>query len=244
MGGLGGKKLFGAFTLLEVMVAVAILGIALTAIFSSEAGAIRAGARARHMTTATLLARCKMGEVEEQLMREGFPAVGMDGTDECCEGGEQEGFSCDWAVERIELPDQMGGMGEEGGGDPLGLGGDHAADSASTEDLSAALGGAAGGDVLGAYAVQYAWPVLRPGIEEQVRRVLVTVTWHEGEEERSFDVVQYVVADQGVFVPGQGNEDPQNGASGGGQNQPGQQPNQQQRRAPTQRINLPGGGGL
>ena len=193
------RNIFGAFTLLEVMVAVAILGIALTAIFSSEAGAIRAGARARHMTTATLLARCKMGEIEEQLMVEGFPAVSMDGSDECCEGGEQAGFSCEWTVERIELPDQLE-AGAEGGGDPLGLSGDHGADTgASDMDLQAALGGAAGGDVIGSYAVQFAWPVLRPAIEEQVRRATVTVMWQEGEATRSFDVVQYVVADQGVM---------------------------------------------
>lgn len=208
------KSIFGAFTLLEVMVAVAILGLALTAIFSSEAGAIRVGVRARNMTTATLLARCKMGEIEEQLMTEGFPAVSLDDVDECCEGGEQEGFTCDWTVERIELPDQMA-AGEEGDGDPLGLSGDHAADEgASTMDLQSALGGAAGGDMLGSYAVQYAWPVLRPAIEEQVRRTTVTVQWREGEEVRSFDVVQYVVADQGVM--GSGQDDPTGTGTGTG----------------------------
>ena len=35
--------------------------------------------RARHMTTASLLARCKMGEIEERLALEGFPAVYEDG---------------------------------------------------------------------------------------------------------------------------------------------------------------------
>lgn len=208
------RGLLRAFTLLEVMVAVAILGIALTAIFGSEAGAIRAGARARHITTATLLARCKMAEIEEQLMVEGFPAVSLDGADECCEGGEQEGFSCEWVVERIELPDAIEGPDDQGG-DPLGLAGDHAGDSVGTSDLEAALSGAAGGDILGSYAVQYAWPVLRPGIEEQVRRINVTVSWREGEAQRSFDVMQYVVADQGVALPGQAEEDPSGSATGG-----------------------------
>ncbi|MBZ0118623.1 MAG: type II secretion system GspH family protein, partial [Sandaracinaceae bacterium] len=69
------RSILGAFTLLEVLVAVAILGISLTAIFSSQAGAIRTGARARAISTATLLARCKMGEVEEEMINEGFPAV-------------------------------------------------------------------------------------------------------------------------------------------------------------------------
>ncbi|MBN4049480.1 prepilin-type N-terminal cleavage/methylation domain-containing protein [bacterium AH-315-N03] len=194
------RPVLGGFTLLEVMVAVAILGISMVAIFGSQAGAIRAGARARHITTATLLARCKMGEIEELLATEGFPVIGEEGEDECCEGGEQEGFTCDWSIERVELPDSVD-LGEEGDGDPLGLGGSHSADSASGMDLENALTGAAGGDMIGNYAVQYAWPVLRPQIEDQVRRVTVTVKWGEGSSERSFDVSQYVVAEQGSEGP-------------------------------------------
>ncbi len=93
------------FTLLEVMVAVAILGITLVSIFSAEAGAIRMAGRARLLTTASLLARCKMGEIEEEIMRTGLPAVSSQGADECCEGGEVEGFDCEWEISRVVLPD-------------------------------------------------------------------------------------------------------------------------------------------
>lgn len=230
------KPIRQGFTLIEVMVAVAILGISLVAIFASEAGAIRAGARARHITTATLLARCKMGEIEEQLATEGFPAVSEDGEDECCEGGEQEGFRCEWNVERVELPDSVD-LGAEGDTDPLGLGGSHSADTASGMDIENALTGAAGGDAIGSYAVQYAWPILRPQIEDQVRRATVTVIWGQGESERSFDVVQYLVADQGSEGPG---------APGGGTAVPGSgaAPAGRSTGAPaTRSVNLPGPGG-
>ena len=66
------------FTLIEVLVAVAILGLALTAIFVSEAGAVKAGHRARRITVASVLARCKMAEIEEEIAREGFPAYNGD----------------------------------------------------------------------------------------------------------------------------------------------------------------------
>lgn len=186
------RKVLGGFTLLEVTLAVAILGLALTSIFASEAGAIRTGARAQHMTNATFLARCKMGEIEERMTVEGFPAVSEDGEDECCEGGEREGFRCEWMVERVELPDAVALDAEDG--DPLGIGGDHAADSASGSDLENALTGAAGGDAIGGYAVQFAWPVIRPAIEDQVRRVTVEVFWGEGQSEQSFTVSQYIVS--------------------------------------------------
>ena len=202
------RKIFGAFTLLEVMVAVAILGIALTAIFSSEAGAIRVGARARHMSVASLLARCKMGEIEENILREGMPAVSDDGRDECCEGGEQQGFRCEWSVERVELPDALGVAGD---GSPREAG-------ASARAPAAGGGGAAGGDALGSFAVQVAFPVLRPAIEEQVRRATVTVFWAEGEDERSFDVVQYLVADQGSMTSA---DDPSGATAPGTPGSPG-----------------------
>ncbi len=197
----------GAFTLLEVMVAVAILGVALTAIFSSEAGAIRVAGRARMMTTATLLARCKMGEIEEEIMRTGLPAVSATGVDGCCEGGETEGFECEWEISRVVLPEmslEEEGEGEGGGG----IVGAFAAGAGSQEPgvslteappidqvMSGAMMGG-GGDPIAELALSLAFPVLRPQIEEQVRRATVRVSWHEGDREQSFEVMQYVIAEQ------------------------------------------------
>ncbi len=207
------KNFFGGFTLLEVMVAVTILGVALVAIFASEVGAVRTGARARRLTTATLLARCKMGEIEELVMREGLPAVSSRGTDECCEGAEVEGFECEWEIERIVLPDEimMGEEGEEGGGpldgilggaggDPSAAGGVPLSGPPSPDMLmsGAMLGG--GGDPVSDMAMQIAFPILKPAIEDQERRATVTVRWREGVGDDAHDeelaVVQFLVAEQ------------------------------------------------
>ena len=53
------------FTLLEVMIAVAILGLSLTAIFSSEVGAANVAARARRQNVAATLAVEAMIETED-----------------------------------------------------------------------------------------------------------------------------------------------------------------------------------
>jgi general secretion pathway protein I len=89
------------------MVAVAILALSLTAIFSSEAGAIKMAARARKMGAATLLVRCKMGEIEEKIASQGLPAVNDHGNDSCCEEAPIDGYKCDWEVDPILLPDNM-----------------------------------------------------------------------------------------------------------------------------------------
>lgn len=182
------------FTLLEVMVAVAILAIGLTAIFSSEAGAVKAAHRARKMNVAALLARCKMAEIEEQIGTDGLPAVDDRGRDECCEDAEIEGYSCEWSVERIVLPDDMG-LGEEEGADSLSaLAGGGEEDQSAT--LDSMLGGGGDADGIASMAMSFAFPILKPSIEDQVRRAKVTVQWQEGGTPRDFDVVQYVVAEQ------------------------------------------------
>ena len=185
-----------AFTLLEVMVAVAILALSLTAIFSSQVGAMRTAARSRHINTASLLARCKMGEVEEQIANEGLPAIDDSGRDECCEGAEIRGYRCEWRIERVVLPGDVGG----GEGDPAGIGG-MGEDEGPALAMGDFLGGGTDTSGLAEMAIGLAYPVLKPHIEEQVRRVTVDVFWMEGETERGFDVVQYVVGEQPPAAP-------------------------------------------
>jgi len=194
------------FTLLEVMVAVAILAVSLTAFFASQGQAIRVAQRARTTSVATLLARCKMAEIDEQLAHDGLPAVSADGSDDCCEDAEVEGFQCDWKVERVTLPDaaDTGAEGDDSsGGAPGGaagiaaaLGAGEGADGSPADAVQTLVSGDASGDALGSLALEFAYPVLKPSIEEQVRRVTVTVRWKEGTRDRTFDVARYIVAEQ------------------------------------------------
>lgn len=197
------------FTLLEVMVAIAILALALSAIFSSEAGAIKMAQRARKMGMATLVARCKMGEIEEQIAKEGLPAVFDSGSDECCKDDEIEGFTCDWEIDPIVLPD---GMFESEDKDSKDKSKTPGATSEDAKDPLAALSAMdpadalSGGDMGGfaSMAMGYAYPVLKPAFEGQIRRATVTVHWQEGSVKHDFDVTQYVVADKAVMpaIPG------------------------------------------
>lgn len=189
------------FTLLEVMVSMAILGICLAAVFSTEAGAVRMATRARKMGFATLLARCKMGEVEEDVAVNGMPTTLTTGTDDCCQDAEIEGFQCTWEIEPILMPDTM--FADSGGDDanallegaaPAAATGTTASDALPT-DPSSLLSGGGDVDGLAALAMQYVYPVLKPAFEAQIRRATVKVSWHEGSVEHSFDVTQYLVAD-------------------------------------------------
>ena len=66
------------FTLLEVMVAIAILAFALVSVSDIVSSALRSQALARDLEVATLLARGKMAELTERYEREGFKVGGEE----------------------------------------------------------------------------------------------------------------------------------------------------------------------
>jgi general secretion pathway protein I len=182
------------FTLLEVMVAVAILGVGLVAIFTSEVGAMNIGNRARRTDMATLLARCKMAELEEHVLNQGLPAIDLHDSGECCEGVDNLVFHCEWSMKRVILPD----VATEARGDD-----DDSLDTFGAASLADFVPGGAGLDGMATMAVEMTFPILKPMIEDQVRRADVKISWPEGDSTQSFDVVQFLVAEQAQRLPGE-----------------------------------------
>ncbi len=122
------------FTLLEVMVAIAILGLTLTVILSAQGGLAASNKSANNMGLATGLGRCKMTEVEERLLKLGYPEVDDLQTDvACCDDKTDSRFTCDTRVEKVVLPNPPDNSLD--GGSPLALTGPAG---------SAGAGGAAG----------------------------------------------------------------------------------------------------
>jgi general secretion pathway protein I len=103
------------FSLLEVMMAVALFGAVVTIILSAQAGLVASDRTATNMSQAIEIARCRMSEIEEKQLRLGFPEIEeKDQSTLCCNDREVAGFSCDWQVERVLLPQPMGLAGEGG----------------------------------------------------------------------------------------------------------------------------------
>jgi general secretion pathway protein I len=93
------------FTLLEVMVATAILGLTLTVILSAEGGLAASGKSTANVGMAISLARCRMTEAEDKVLRFGFPIVDDIQLDQtCCNDQEVPGFKCDMRTELILMP--------------------------------------------------------------------------------------------------------------------------------------------
>lgn len=92
------------FTLLEVLVAIAILGLGMTAILSAQTGLFASSLYAEKISVATSLVRCKMSELEIKLSKEGYPLVDQKDEGPCCGDESAQGYRCKWKVEKVELP--------------------------------------------------------------------------------------------------------------------------------------------
>jgi general secretion pathway protein I len=91
------------FTLLEVMIALAILAVSLTILIGTQANSVHMTERASRMSSAAMLARSQMIDIEHELLSEGF----SDMTEEMRGDFRDDGFDgMEWnaVVEVVELP--------------------------------------------------------------------------------------------------------------------------------------------
>ena len=172
------------FSLLEVMIAIGILAMSLTVLLESQASSVNNAGRSRDLTIATLLARSKMIDLEQQLFDEGF-TVG-----ETTEEGDfdEEGFEqVKWesTISEVEMDlsslaglcDAFSGGGEE----PAEGGGESAMDC---EGLLGGMGGMEG--ALGAFTSE---------IGQSIRLMKLTVTWPVGKYSESLSVRSLITRD-------------------------------------------------
>ncbi len=178
------------FTLLEVMISLAILAVSLVAISGLTGGAVAMEAYSRRATEATLLLRAKMNDLEDQLHKDGFSDFDDDKRGTFDEEGAP-GFA--WRAEVLKPdvqldPAQLLGM--------LGLGPSTTGSASSSgnrlpDGMAAATAALAGGPMAGMLQGQ-ATGFLET-IKKSVREVRVTVSWKDGNEERSISASQEMV---------------------------------------------------
>jgi len=207
---MGGRR---GFTLLEVLVAVAILGLWLTTILAGQFKAVKQASHARHLNVAIGLARCRMSEIEEELRVDGFQEMDMRDSGLCCEGAEAANVSCEWFVEKPLFPDPdfgkldldsnldtsaigkiasgaTGGTGMPEGGDISNI-----TDALSSDaDLAEAAAGGIGG--VASIVMGMVYPDLKRLFEASTRRVTVVLTWTEGSQAYEIELVQWVTQPQ------------------------------------------------
>jgi hypothetical protein len=161
-----------------------------------------------------------MSELEEKQLKLGFPEIEEKDTSPiCCNDKDNPGFSCEWKVERVLLPQPttLGGdgglsslmnLGLDGGiptGVPTGLpsptgmsnpmGGATLDMDAGLQNIGQSLTQSFGGaGVSGLLSMVFGlvYPSLKPMLEAAIRKVTVIVHWTEGRHDRDLTLMQYI----------------------------------------------------
>jgi general secretion pathway protein I len=210
-----GFSLPRGFTILEVMIGLALLGLALTVLIKSAANSIFNAEQAHMMGITTDLARGKMYDIEEKLIKDGFTDSDQS---ECDKPFDTEGFpNIKWCakVEQVEMPsfDELesmskgqamkatgsagsglgsqfgtGGLGSDavGGFQNSALGGMLSMFGGGGKNSSKDIAGAQGGSLL-----QGQYSMFQQILKVSIRKVTLTITYKVFGSDRDLKVVAF-----------------------------------------------------
>lgn len=221
------------FTLVEVMLALAILFGGLVVLIRSTAGNIRTAQHAHLIGVSANLVRGKMYELEAELLKEGFQEL-----DQELDGDfDEEGWpNIEWEalIEKVELPSSgaldalASGEGEEGAAEE-GAGGGLLGTLGGMGGLAGGgVGGEGGTDARSASEGSFIasqFEMLSQILEASIRKVTIKVTFKVAGQDWSYDTIAYFTepaAIQNVVMGGLGggggedDEGDAGGDSGGG----------------------------
>lgn len=169
-------RLSGAgFSLLEVMISMAILALTLVVLIGITTNNVRNTNHAKLMTAATFLARTRIADMEDEVLQIGF---GDNDQDEDGNFNDQGYPAFRWhsLVERVELPTDIANKTQN---QTSGM-------SQSNNPMMQMAG------LMGGFMTTLIEPI-RVGLQESVRRVSVVVSWDEiGRPEQRLEVVLFM----------------------------------------------------
>ena len=190
------RRALRGFTLLEVMIGLALLGFGLTVLIKSASGSMGAARQAQLMGVATDLSRSKMHDIEEKLMKDGFTETDQSESDRTFEEEGWASIRYSYKVEQVELPSwddlqalsQGRAEGSGSGGSGAGSGSDEAGTSGfqnsalggMLSQLGGGFGGGGGGDIddkQGAAFVQGQYSMVQQVLKVSIRKVTLIVTY-------------------------------------------------------------------
>jgi general secretion pathway protein I len=192
------------FTLLEVMISLAILAVALVAISDLNGGAVQMHAYSRRATEATLLLRGKMLDVEDDLQKNGFSDFNDEKHGDFSEDGSPdyawsaEILKPDVQLDATQLLNLISGGGGSGGGlggaasalaGALGTGG--APSGGPTTQQPGGASSLTSGPLGGAISGQMTTFI--ETLKKSVREVRLSVSWQDGKTRNQVEASQIIV---------------------------------------------------
>jgi general secretion pathway protein I len=171
-----GRVVQSGFTLLEIMVAIAILALTVVVLISIVTNNVRSTNHSKMTTAATFLARNRMVELEDEILDNGFTDNDESAAGTFRDSGFPQ-FRWESVIERIDLPSDLSTKTRDQASDQ----------TMDAKDPMSLMTGFMGGMMS-----SFIDPV-RLGLQESVRKVTVRVLWDEhGRRDQTLEVVQYL----------------------------------------------------
>lgn len=170
-----------AFSLLEVMVAMAILSVGIVSLLQVQSRSAQLAMEARELTVATMLARSKLYDCQHDLLRKGFSIGDYDEDGNFDDDGYPKYYwECHAYAPDMPTGDGVGDMG--GAASMLGGG-------ATNGSSAAAPPGSEMGMQMLAPVVQQLATVMK----DSIRELVVIVRWGEGEDRQELRVATHLI---------------------------------------------------
>jgi general secretion pathway protein I len=192
------------FTLLEVMISLAILAVALVAISDLNGGAVAMHAYSRRATEASLLLKGKMLDLEDDLQKNGFSDFNDEKHGDFSEDGSPdyawsaEILKPDVQLDPAQLLNLLGaGQGKgQGTANIAGAAQSLAASMGGAQNALQGLSGGAGAQLLASPMggmFQNQMTTFIETLKKSVREIRLSVSWQDGKERRDVAASQIVV---------------------------------------------------
>lgn len=160
------------FTLLEVMIAMAIMVVAFASILMLQSNALDGSGKARQMNVVSMLAKGLMVETEHAIEGKTFEEFKKEETGQFKE--PYQDFSWKREIKEIKFPNlNLAGAGGDGGASEAGAG-------------AASQGG-------GTDATDKITKLMSNHLSKAIREVVITITWKRGKGEQNFSLSTYWV---------------------------------------------------
>lgn len=195
------------FSLLEVMVAMAILALSLTVIAGINANSFESSNYARGLTVATLLARSKMLDIELELQKDGFSQgerkLDGDFSDEGYRDMQWEAVVRPIDVDVFKLVQQMfgGELSPENLPDQMQafLGASEGLDAGELPDTDVPADEVR--QMLGGAQIELVMKQVSDTLADSIREIVLDVTWGPKDAKEGARFIQYVTTTGRIAAP-------------------------------------------
>ncbi|MBS1961238.1 MAG: prepilin-type N-terminal cleavage/methylation domain-containing protein [Bdellovibrionales bacterium] len=159
------------FTLLEVMIALAIMLVAFSSILAIQSSSMNSALKSRQIHEVSVLARNAMLQTEIEISGKKFEELPPELSVACEEGNPD--YTCTRKIKEVKLPNLAGlskaAQGENGGGS-----------SKDDDEKNSAI-------------LEQMTKVITNFLSKAVREVTITVSWKRGTTTQKYDVAMYWV---------------------------------------------------